>query len=109
MEGGTGVAVVAQVVAHRGSFVVLRHPWGLEVNPWGLGVNQGLPLLSGRCRGPFGARLMSSRHRALGLLNHSALKEPAKLIVDSSTLRGRWLRHRPEEDCCRSDVLAGPG
>jgi hypothetical protein len=90
------------LVVHQGGLVVLE---GLG----GLGVNRGLPLLSGGRRRPLDVLLMSPGRGALGLLNRSALKKSVEFIADSSPLRGRWLGHRSKEDCCRSDVLAGPG
>jgi hypothetical protein len=46
--------------------------------------------------------------RALGPSDCGAFQEILELPLDSPLLGGRWLRHRAEEHCCCSQVLADP-
>jgi hypothetical protein len=45
---------------------------------------------------------------AFGPLDRGALQEILEFSLDSPPLGGRWLRHREEKHCRRSQVLADP-
>jgi hypothetical protein len=51
---------------------------------------------------------LPSRGRALGLSDHGVLQEILEFSLDTPPLGGGWLRHRSEQYCRRSQILADP-
>jgi hypothetical protein len=72
------------------------------------GVDRGFPHESGsRCAMLRGAPLPSGG-RALGPSDHDVLQEILEFSLDTPPLGGGWLRHRSEQYCRCSQILADP-
>jgi hypothetical protein len=99
VAGSTVVAVVLVAEATRGRRRrVPRAP----------GVDRGFPHESGsRCAMLRGAPL-PSRGRAFGLSDRGILQEIIEFSLDTPPLSGGWLRHRSEQHCRCSQILADP-
>jgi len=54
----------------------------------------------------FSGRSSTSRSRAFGFLNCRHLEQSLHLVSDAPRLGVRWLRHVPQQHCCRHNVLA---
>jgi hypothetical protein len=72
------------------------------------GVDRGFPHESGsRCAMLWGAPL-PSRGRALGPSDRGILQKVLEFSLDTPPLGGGWLRHRSEQYCRCSQILADP-
>jgi hypothetical protein len=70
-------------------------------------VDRGLPHESGSCRVMLWGAPLPSGGRALGPSDRGVLQEILEFSLDTP-LGGGWLRHRSEQHCCCSQILADP-
>jgi hypothetical protein len=72
------------------------------------GVDQGLPHESGSRGAMLQGVSLPSGGRALGPSDRGILQEILEFSLDMPLLGGGWFRHRSEQYCCCSQVLANP-
>jgi hypothetical protein len=97
--GSTVVAAVLVAEATRGCRCrVPRAP----------GVDRGFPHESGSRGAMLRGVPLPSGGRALGPSDRGILQEILEFSLDTPPLGGGWLRHRSEQHCRRSQILADP-
>jgi hypothetical protein len=72
------------------------------------GVDRGFPHESGSRSAMLRGVPLPSGGRAFGPSDRGILQEILELSLDTPPFGGRWFRHRKEQYCCCSQVLADP-
>jgi hypothetical protein len=72
------------------------------------GVDRGFPHELGSCCAMLRGAPLPSGGRALGPSDRGILQEILEFSLDTPPLGGRWLRHRSEQHCRCSQILADP-
>jgi hypothetical protein len=98
----TGSTIVAMVL-------VAEVTWGCRRRvPRAPSVDRGFPHESGSCYAMLRGAPLPSRGRALGPSDRGILQEILEFSLDTPPLGGGWLRHRSEQHCRCSQILADP-
>jgi hypothetical protein len=109
-----GVVASAHLLVETGSAVtvmvlVAEATWACRCRvPRAPGVDRGFPHESGSCCVMLRGAPLPSGGRALGPSDRGILQEILEFSLDTPPLGGGWLRHRSEQHCRCSQILADP-